>query len=240
MSGFVQNGSTNSVANGTNQPTITGVTAGDTLICAYHVYDAITLAAPTDSAGQTWTLRVSGNGQGQSIAIAYLLSANAGTHTLTWATTPDASTAGISEWSGITGVGGTGVTSFNAAATSATSSSYTPGSSSEVVIAVCGETGSATNDAIHCTTTGFQSIGSLSDSTAHSCWVVQQNGATYEVFEANAQIISSASALTCSWAWTPSLTSATAVAGFTYSATSTIYTPFRQKLVFVNDVNTQF
>jgi hypothetical protein len=218
MTGFVQNGATNSVTSGTNQPTITGVTAGNTLISTYHVYDALTLAAPTDSSGQTWTLRVSGNGQNQSIAIAYLLNANAGTHTLTWATTPDASTAGISEWNGITGTGGTGVTGFNGAAATATSASYTPGSSSEVVIAICGETGSASNDAMHCTTTGFQSLGSLSDSASHSCWVVQQNGATYEVCEANAQIITSASALTCAWAWTPSNQSATAVAGFTYTA----------------------
>ena len=72
MSGFVQNGATISTANGTLSPTITGVTAGNTLICWYCVNDAITLSAPTDSNGsQTWTFRTQTDGNGVAIAIAY-------------------------------------------------------------------------------------------------------------------------------------------------------------------------
>lgn len=218
MSGFVQNGATAAVGSGVIHPAITGVTAGNTLICFYAVNNAATLAAPTDSAGQTWTIAESFNAAGVAqLAIAYLLSANAGTHTLTWVTQANGQESGISEWNGITGTGGTPVTNNASGVNSLTSASYTPGSASEVVIAFFWEAGTNTSDAIHCTTAGFQSLGSLSDSTPHNCIGVEQNGNLFGVVEANAQIISSSSALTCAWAWTPTNPCAAVVLGFAYT-----------------------
>jgi hypothetical protein len=219
MTGFVQQGAVTAATNGVCSPSITGVTGGNTLICWYQVNDAISLTAPSDSAAQSWTIQVQTSGNGVACAIAYLLNANAGTHTLTWTTTPDAAASAISEWSGITGVGGTPQATNLNTITTITTPSYTPGSSSEVVIACAMEFGAATNDSFHCTTAGFQSIGSSSDSGSNPCWMIEQNGSSFNAGEANAQIISSASPLTATWAWTPGLPGACAIAGFTYSGT---------------------
>lgn len=65
---------------------ITGVTAGDTLVfvaVGYNNADKL----PTDSAGQTWVKAGFVNGGSAldpGLGIYYLLNANAGTHTLTW------------------------------------------------------------------------------------------------------------------------------------------------------------
>jgi hypothetical protein len=219
VSGFVQQGAVKAVASGTNQPTITGVTSGNALICVYEVNDASgSFSAPTDSAGQTWTIRTQLNSNTVGVAIAYLFNANAGTHTLTWATQSFASEACLSEWNGITGVGATAPTgTTSSGATSLTSGSYTPSQANEVIIALGGEFGSATNDAIHVTTTGFESIGTTTDSASHNCIAVEQNGNTYGVFEGNAQIVTSASALTCAWAWTPSQPCSAVICGFAYT-----------------------
>jgi hypothetical protein len=221
MSGFIQNGATAAVGSGVINPAITGVTAGNALICVYVVNNAATLAAPTDSSGQTWTIAESFNAAGVAqLAIAYLLNANAGTHTLTWVTQPNGQESGISEWNGITGVGGTPVTNNASGVTTLTSASYTPGSASEAVIAFVWQSGTNTNDAIHCTTAGFQTIGSLSDSTPHNCIAVEQNGNLFGVMEANAQVISTSSALTCAWAWTPANPAAAILMGFTLTGSA--------------------
>ena len=223
---FLQQGATLSVVNGTCSPTISGVTAGNALICEYGVNDAKTLAAPTDSAGQTWLIRAQYDANGQSLAIAYLLNANAGTHTLTWATTSDAATAAISEWNGITSAtGGTAATGSQAAGTSLTSGSYTPAQATEVVIAVLNEFGSNTNDGVKCTTVAFQAIGTTNDGGSEPCIALEQNGATYNAFEANAQITSSATALTAAYSWTPSNSAIVLVAGFAYSAVTDVLYP---------------
>jgi hypothetical protein len=221
VSGFVQQGSVSAVTSGGATPSITGVTSGNTLICVWAIDGAVSIGVPTDSSGQTWTIRIqTGAGSfNQGCAIAYLLNANAGTHNLTWpSSSGHTQVAQISEWNGITAVGGTGQASSATTSTSLTTASYTPGSSSEVVIAVVSENGSASNDGIKCNTTGFQTIGTGSDAGSHSCIALEQNGASTNAIEGNAQIISSASALTCSWSWTPSEVCAYAIAGFTYNA----------------------
>jgi hypothetical protein len=217
MSGFVQQGAVNAITNGVNSPTITGVTAGNTLICAYSVNNGVTLAAPTDSAGQTWTLRGSVNGSTISTGIAYLLNANAGTHTLSWTTSSDASEANISEWNGITAVGGTPQTTTGSSVTSITSGSYTPSQANEVVIAVGSEFGTSNPDNIHCTTTAFQSIGTTTDSSSNHCIGVEQNGSSFGVYESNADIVTSTSAVTCTWSWTGANAAASVIAGFQYT-----------------------
>ncbi len=143
MSGFIQQGVVNQVTtSGINQPTITGVTAGNTLISVYQssFNSGGSFSAPTDSSGQTWTLRTQVNASGTNnsgSAIAYLLNANSGTHTLTWVSQAGPSEANITEWNGITGVGGAapaGVVN-NTGATTITTGSYTPSQANEVIIA---------------------------------------------------------------------------------------------------------
>lgn len=218
--GFVQNGATKLQATGINQPTIASVVAGNSLICVYGVTSTnVTSVAPTDSSGQTWTIvKTFANALGSG-AIAWLQNANAGTHTLSWATHPQPSQAAISEWNGLTAIGGTPVSNSATAAT-LTSASYTPGSASEAVIAFLWEEGTAANDAVHCNTAAFQGIGSLTDSggAGKKCWAVNQNGNTSDGMEANAQIVAVGTALTCAWAWTGSIFCFSIVAGFTLSA----------------------
>lgn len=218
---FVQNGATNLVATGVNSPTITGVTAGNTLIAVWGV-DAVNVAAaaPTDSAGQTWTIVKTFSNASASGAMAVLFNANAGTHTLSWVTEAQPTQSAICEWDkSVKAIGGTAVTNSTTAAT-LTSASYTPGSSSEVVIAFLWEAGFQANDALHCNTAGFQNIGSLSDSTPHACWMINQNGNTQNGVEANAQVVSSNAALTCGWSWVSSTFTFSIVAGFTFSTGS--------------------
>jgi hypothetical protein len=243
MSGFVQNGATAAASSGVLAATITGVTAGNALICVYEMFNTATIAAPTDSnGGQTWTILVQNHGSQLSLAIMYLLNANAGTHTLTFASQSVGSASGICEVNGITGTGGTPVSnnSSGSTVTTITTSSYTPGSSSEFVVACAVEAGSNTNDGFHCTTASFQGLGSLSDSGSESCWMVEQNGSLYVVGEGNAQIVTSSSALTSTWAWTPANTAVCAIAGFAYTASlPPTFAPFRRTQFFVNDTVVQ-
>lgn len=214
MPGFIQNGATSLQATGVNSPTIATVTALNTLYCWYSV-DAInaTIAAPTDSAGQTWSTIKTFANAGGSGGLFGLANANAGTHTLSFATRAAVSQAAIMEVNGYGLTGGTPVTASVTAATH-TSASYTPSVANEFVIAGMFEAGFQANDALHCTTAAFQGIGSLSDSTPHSCWMVNQNGNTQSCCEGNAQVIASGAALTCAWAWVSSTFAFSIVAGF--------------------------
>lgn len=218
MSGFVKNGATNVIASGVNNPTIATVTALNTLYCFYWV-DAInaTIAAPTDSDGQTWsTIKTFANAAGSG-GLFGLANANSGTHTLTFATRAAVNGAAIQEVNGYGITGGTPVTASGTAATH-TSASYTPSVTNEYVVASMFEAGFQANDALHCTTAAFQGIGSLSDSTPHSCWTVNQNGSTQSCCEGNAQVIASGAALTCAWAWVSSTFAFSIVAGFAPSS----------------------
>jgi hypothetical protein len=64
-------------------PSLTGVVAGHTLALAISG-GALTDSVPTDSSGQTWTKSYFTTSGPSNIAVYYLLSANAGTHTVTW------------------------------------------------------------------------------------------------------------------------------------------------------------
>lgn len=218
--GFVQNGPTAVITTGILQPTITLVTDGNALIVKYSV-DVINavIAAPTDSAGQTWVVVATFANAAGSGCIAWLKNAKAGTHTLSFATRAAAQQGGIEEVNGLTGIGGTPVSNSTTAAT-ITSPSYTPASASEYVSASMFEAGTAVSDAIHCTTAAFQSLGSLSDSTPHACTMVNQNGNTQNGVEANATIVNSTAPLTCAWAWTGSVFAFSMVAGFTFAASA--------------------
>lgn len=215
--GFVQNGPTAVITTGILQPTITGVAQNSALIVKYSV-DAINavIAAPTDSAGQTWIVVSTFANAGGSGCIAWLPVANAGTHTLSFATRAGAQQGGIEEVSGLTGIGGTPVSNSATAAT-ITSPSYTPASASEYVSASMFEAGTTTPDNIHCNTVAFQSIGTLSDSTPKPCTMINQNGTTQSGVEANAAIVTSSAPLTVTWAWTGSIFCFSMVAGFTLS-----------------------
>lgn len=219
MSGFVQQGAIHAVASGTNQPTIASVASGNTLIAVYAVNNGNTISAPTDSAGQTWTIRGQFHNSTVTIVLAYLLSANAGTHTLTWATQTSASESGISEWNGITAVGNAAVSTNGSSVTTLTSASYTPSQANEVIIAACMEFGTSNPDNIHCSTTAFQAIGSTTDSggAGKNCIAVEQNGSSFGVLEANADIVTSTSAVTCTWAWTNANAAVSIIGGFKYT-----------------------
>lgn len=215
MTGFVQNGPTAVITTGILQPTITLVTAGNGLIAKYSV-DAINavIAPPTDSAGQTWQTRSTFANAGGSGGIFYLLNANAGTHTLSFATRAGAQQGGIEEANGLIGPGGTAVSNSVTAAT-ITSPTYTP-LGNEYVCAQMFETGTTTPDNIHCNTAAFQSIGTLSDSTPKPCTMINQNGTTQSGVEANSAILSAPTSVT--WAWTGSVFAFSMVAGFTLAS----------------------
>jgi hypothetical protein len=208
MSGFIQSGAMAAVGSGVVAPTISGVTLGNALVCCYTTDDNATLVAPTDSAGQTWALLAQfgvGGSTLQTVAIAYLLNANAGAHNLSWATQSLSSVARISEWNGITTVTGAGTpatASMGASGTSLTSGSYTPGSASEVVFAVFNEEGSVSNEGVKCNTAAFQVLGTASDAGSNPCLLIEQSGLSFLGAEANAAIVSSATPLTVNWTWT--------------------------------------
>jgi hypothetical protein len=216
MSGFVQNGATAAAASAVLNPTITGVTAGNQLFCVYSVAGGQTLSAPTDSSGQTWSL-VSYKGH-HTEAIAYLLNANAGTHTLTWATQAY-HCGGIMEWNGVSALSSAAMaTADTSSGTTLTTGNYTPATANELLIGVSSEDGSTSDDEFECTTTGFQSIGSLSDYGGKSCIMVEQNGSSYLGAEGNAQAVSSTSPVTVTYKWSPTVDGSALLQGFTLSA----------------------
>jgi hypothetical protein len=233
MSGFVQNGSTAlAFISTTVTPTITGVGAGNTLISTIaSTVQSNTFSAPTDSSGQTWNIAYQagpGTGRG-SVAIAYLLNANAGTHNLTWTTASGLMTSSISEWNGVTALSGsTGAEGDATSGTTLSTANYTPATANEVLISVMMEQGSSGADGISCSTAAFQSIGSGTDAASHSCTMINQNTNAAAVGEANATIVSSTAAINCSWAWTSSKGSVGIVMGFTYTPPHTQVVPWQQ------------
>lgn len=224
MSGFVQNfpasGSSHSVASGANALAITPSAIGNALISVYACDSTVTLVAPTDSSGDTWTLLFTHSGGAQTMGMAYLLSCSStASRTITWATQP-ANTQSISEWNGITAAGGSPVFASNASATTLTSPSYTPSQPNEIVIGALGNSGSNTNDQVQCTTAAFQTIGTLTDFGSFNCIGIQQNGGTFDSFEANGAIVTSATPFTVTWTFLANATTC-AVAGFKYTPGST-------------------
>jgi hypothetical protein len=215
---LVQQGAVAAINSGVGAPSLTGVTAGNTLIVCYQVNDAVSINAPTDSAGQTWTRLVNFNAVGQAICIAWLQNANAGTHNLTFTTLADANESNITEWSGITGLGNAAVTGSSATVSTITTGSYTPSQPNELIIAMFGEIGSSASDHVQCTTAAFQGIGTTTDFGGFSCIGVEQNGSTFGCFESNARIITASAAQSATWTWTPANNGVTAILGFTYNA----------------------
>lgn len=195
-------------------PSLTGVTAGNTLI-AFFGSGTTTWAAPTDSAGQTWTLRTSVNAGGTSFAIAYLLNANAGTHNLTGTASGGANSMMI-EVNGITAVGGTPVTNTGGSTTAATGS-YTPSQANEFIVAGMIEGGTNASDHIQCTLATFQTLGTVTDFGGFNCLGVQENGSSTTAGECNGSITSTGAAVNPAWSFTPSSSWACAVAGFQYN-----------------------
>jgi hypothetical protein len=171
-----------------------------------------------------------GNAGGYTLGIAYLLNANAGAHNLTWASQTSASQAVISEWNGITATGGTVVQNSATSNTTITSSSYTPSQANEVVFATQVQAGTGTTDGNRCTTAGFQLLGPASDAGSKPCIGINQNGAATASGEANAQIVTSAAALTATWTWTTAASSAAIVGGgFKYTpASGPVLMPWQQ------------
>lgn len=242
MSGFISNTPTHSVASGTNVITFSPGSIADQLISVYLLEGTSPVpVAPIDSSGDVWTL-LSTNNSGpaaETIAIAYLLTPSAtASRTLTWATAGAPSTHGISEWNGITAAGGTPVYTGLASSGTLTSASYTPSQANEVVIAMLSNQGTSNPDNVSCTSAQFQTIGSLSDHGSSSCICVQQNGSSFNSGEANAAIVTSASALTVSWSL---VTQAcfSGVAGFKYTpgggGGTAPFTPFTQTQFFVTE-----
>lgn len=237
---FVQNGVTKLTASGVAQPTISGVTAGDQLVVVYGCTSLnFTTAVPTDSAGDTWSLvKTFANASGSG-GMFWNPNASAGVHTLSFTTRAQPQQSAISEWSGLSAIGGTPV-SNSGTSNAFTSASYTPGATGEAVVAFLWEEGVNANDAVHCTTVAFQGIGSLTDSggAGKKCWAVNQNGNTSDGIEANAQIIASGAALTCAWAWTSSIFCFSIVAGFTAGG-ATINTKTENESLVVVDTLTK-
>lgn len=220
MSGFIQNvpaaNPSHSVGSGTNAQAITPTAIGNTLISLYGVVGTVTPVAPTDSSGQTWALAIFENGSGETVACAFLLSCNAtAARTITWATQTNASTQALIEVNGITAIGGTAVTA-TAATTTVTSPNYTPSQANEFVLALISLAGTNANDQVTNTTAAFQTIGSCTDNASHSCVGIEQNGATFNSFEANARIVTSAATLTSTWTYL-SNAAVCVVLGFKYT-----------------------
>jgi hypothetical protein len=214
MSGYIQSGTM--VQGNPPAPTISGVTANNTLICTFGSDAAQVITAPTDSAGGTWVIDTQTNANGQTIAILHLFNAAAGTHTLTFST-GGSSQACISEWNGITGIGNAGASNTKASSTTITTPSYTPSQANEVVIACFVENGNNANDQNQCTTAAFQAIGSASDFGSHSCLGIMQNGAAGSSGEFNGDIVTTTSALTATYTWLSAATSASAIQGYQYT-----------------------
>jgi hypothetical protein len=201
----------------TKTPTITTVTATDSLLSIYISEDTGTIAsAPTDSAGQTWTLIAQTTGSGMRMALAGLLNANSGTHTLTWPTPALDATSSISEWTQFASLsGGTKAVHTATSATTHTSSSYTPASAGELVIAICAQLGTGASDGMRVTTAAFQSIGTASDAGTFKAIHLNQNGGTANGAEGNAVIPGSTSALSATWTWTTAEVSLSMLIGVT-------------------------
>jgi hypothetical protein len=201
----------------TKTPTIATVTAGHSLLSIYISEDTGTIASPpTDSAGQTWTLIDQTTGSGMRIALAGLLSANSGTHTLTWPTPALDATSSISEWTQFASLaGGTKAVHTATSATTHTSSSYTPASSGELVIAICAQLGTGASDGMRVTTAAFQSIGTASDAGTFKAIHLNQNGGTANGAEGNAVIPGTTSALSATWTWTTAEVSLSMLIGVT-------------------------
>lgn len=223
MSGLVQQGAVNAIGTGVNSPTIGGVAGGNTLICVYSLQTNLTLVAPTDSAGQTWNLAAQATtGGGIQLGLAYLLNANAGTHTLSWATSANPSESNITEWNGITAIGGTPATntSGGTGVTTLGTGTYTQSQANEVIIAAGteqGGAGSANPDQMSCTTALFQTLGSSTDFAGNSCIGVFQNGTSGTVYEANAAIVTSISARSATYTWLTTKIAVALIVGFAYT-----------------------
>lgn len=221
MSGFIQSGAISAVSgSGSATPTITGVTAGNCLISTFTTDDQTTLLPPLDSAGQTWSILAQSTVGGstlQTLAIAYLLNANAGAHNLTWTSQIISCVGQVHEVNGVdtdTGMG-TPVSSTNdpTGTTTLTCGPYTPLAPSELVIAIFNEEGSAGAEGVRCTTAAFQTIGSSSDAGAHPCLMIEQNGISFMGAEANAAIVVGSTPLSATWTWTASNVGCALIAG---------------------------
>jgi hypothetical protein len=204
----------------TKTPTIASVTVHDSLLSIYVSEDTGNIAAaPTDSAGQTWTLIGQTTGSGMRIALAGLIDANAGTHTLTWPTPALDCSSSISEWTQFNSLsGGTKAVKTATSANTHTSNSYTPATSGEIVIAVDAQLGTGSSDGMRVTTTAFQSIGTASDAGTFKAIHLNQNGGTSNGAEANANAPGNTTPLTVTWTWTTAEVSLSFVIGVTDTA----------------------
>lgn len=209
MASYVQQGSVSSVAGGiASTPSITGVTAGNTLVCVLSMYSSSnpTATAPTDSSGQTWSILAQSAYQNpKKVAIFYLFNAAAGTHSLSMPSTTGPQVAQVVEYKGLLAVGGTAVAAGSSSfTTSQSSGNYTPSQANEVVIAVCGVDSSTNPETLSDPPTGWTSLGA------------QQNGATYSPVEFCYRETSSTTPVSATWSWTTAGASAIVVAGLKY------------------------
>lgn len=220
MSGFIQNFPTHSVASGVNAITFSPSSTSDQLVSCYTLAGTTPVpVAPTDSSGDIWTLLFTANsGAGaETVAIAYLLSpSSTASRTLTWASGASGNTQAISEWNGLTGAGGAPAFVSATTNTTLTSASYTPSQANEVVFSVLSLGGINASDHIQCTTTAFQTIGTLTDFGGFNCIGIQQAGSSFDSAEMNANIVTSAASLTSTYTFL-SNASAIGVAGFKYT-----------------------
>ena len=228
MASYVQKGSVSSVVGGVaSTPSITGVTAGNTLICVLSMYSSVTptVTAPTDSSGQTWSILTQSAYQNpKKTAIFYLLNANAGTHSLSMPSQTGAQIAQVAEFKGLLAVGGTAVAAGSSSfTTSQSSGNYTPSQAKEVVIAVCGIDSATNPETLTDPPTGWTSLG------------VQQNGATYSPAEFCYRETTTTTPVSATWSWTTAGASAISVAGLKYYDSPIITTqPVQQSITSGN------
>jgi hypothetical protein len=217
MSGFVQSTTTQSAAATSVGLSLTGVTAGNTLIieCSASGGSGGITFSITGDAGNTWVQAAAANlNSSVSVAAAvfYCLSSGSGTRTPTVSTTGTTTDviAHMSEWNGITATGGTSVTNTGTTGTPATTGTYTQSQANEVIIAVMGESGVTTTD---------------NPSNPPTNWTVfspnaayQPNGSAFMGFEASYIIAASSSGRSASWTYAGGASNwATAIAGFKYT-----------------------
>ena len=164
--------------------TLSGVGAGDTLVFIAS-YTAGSDVLPTDSAGQTWTKGWVFTNVNAAIEVWYLLSANSGTHTLTWAPgtgcynmwslleIPACSAVDVQSGANTTGSG---------TITTLTATSITTTNATDAVIAVLGvnDTTGVANMAITDPPSGWTSINVGNNSSADECgeFCYQETSAT--------------------------------------------------------------
>lgn len=237
MSGFVQSTATQSSATNSVALSLAGVTAGNTLILLIIADASSNVAvgsAISVDVGNTW---VQGSSKTVSSAtyssistVYYCLSSAAGTRnpTVTCANA-GVTIAHLSEWNGITaadvnGAGNNGTTGTPAT----TGATITPTQANSIVFAVMGENGVSTTDNPSNPATGTGTTFTAFSPNA----ALQNNGSAFSGYEGCYSIMTSAAAVSASWAYSGGSTFwTTTIMSFKYTPAGVTSMPTSNRMI---------